>query len=267
MTFERARPIDSLVPMARARRAAPARRAAAAVALACVGAVASMPARAAHPSLTEDTGTQGAGHVELEIGSTFAHGPDGRLRSLEPQLSIGLGERVDAILLPTFVAIDASDNGARGVGATTTDVKWRFAEVDGLDLAVRAGVDWPTGSDALGGARSSLHALLVATRRIGGTALSFNAGLDRQSPALGERRLVARVGLGVVHPVHEAVTLVGDLAVQSNAAVGRTATPLVASAGLIARIAPTTFVDVGYRLALNDAARPHALAAGLTFRW
>jgi len=225
------------------------------------------PAEAAHPSLTEDAGTQGAGHVELEIGAATVRGPAGRITSLEPQLSIGVQERVDAIVLPTFVAIDAGELRVRGAAATTTDVKWRFAELDGLDFAVRAGVDWPTGSDALGGARSSLHALLVATWRVGETTLSFNAGLDRQSPVLGERRHIGRLGMGVVHPVHEALTVVGDLAVQSNDALGRTTMPGVASIGLIARLAPAFSVDVGYRLALNEAARPHALVAGATFRW
>ena len=243
------------------------RRAAAVLAVACFCAAMTAPARAAHPSLTEDAGTQGARRVELEVGTTFAHGPDGRLRSVEPQLSIGVAERVDAIVLPTFVAIDAADLRVRGAGATTTDIKWRFLEVDGLDFALRAGVDWPTGSNALGGDRSSLHALLVATRRIGDSTISFNAGVDRQSPAFGERRLVVRLALGVVHPVHEVLTLVGDLAVQSNPDVAQSTTPGVASVGLIARIAPTTFVDVGYRLALNEVARPHAVVAGITFHW
>jgi len=70
-----------------------------------------------------------------------------------------------------------------------------------------------------------------------------------------------------VHPVHEVLTLVGDLAVQSSPVVGQSSTPSVASVGLIARVAPTTFVDVGYRLALNELARSHAFAAGLTFHW
>lgn len=243
------------------------RRAAAIVALACSCAATTAPSHAAHPSLTEDAGTQGARRVELEVGTTFAHGPDGRLRSVEPQLSIGVTEQLDAIVLPTFVAIDAADLRVRGAGATTTDIKWRFLELEDLDFALRAGVDWPTGSNALGGDRSSLHALLVATRRIGDTTVSFNAGVDRQSPAFGERRLVARLALGIVHPVHEVLTLVGDLAIQSNPAVAQSTAPGVASVGLIARIAPTTFVDVGYRLALNDVARPHAVAAGITFHW
>jgi hypothetical protein len=238
-----------------------------AIVLVVLGAWGIAPAHAAHPSLTEDAGTQGAGHVELEIGAATARGPAGRISSLEPQLSVGVHDRVDAIVLPTFVAVDGADNRVHGLAATTTDIKWRFVELDALDFTIRAGVDWPTGSNTLGGGRSSLHALLVATWRVGDATLSFNAGLDRQSPAVGERRRIGRLAVGVVHPVHEALTVVGDLAVQSNDTVGRATTPGVASIGLIARITPAVNVDVGYRVALNDAARPHAVVAGATFRW
>jgi hypothetical protein len=58
---------------------------------------------AAHPMLTEDTGTQGTGKFELELG--FAQARDGGTNALEfgPQLSYGVQDNVDLIARPTWL--------------------------------------------------------------------------------------------------------------------------------------------------------------------
>lgn len=45
--------------------------------------------RAAHPLISEDTGTQGAGHVELELGVQRSSVAGGHALELDPQLSYG----------------------------------------------------------------------------------------------------------------------------------------------------------------------------------
>lgn len=52
-----------------------------------------MPAHAAHPVPTEDTGMEGTGHFELELG--FADARDGATSAFEfgPQLSYGALEK------------------------------------------------------------------------------------------------------------------------------------------------------------------------------
>jgi outer membrane putative beta-barrel porin/alpha-amylase len=238
-----------------------------ALALAGLLAVAGGAAHAAHPSLTEDTGTQGAGHVEVEFGSSIERLPGSRVTTLDPQVSIGVTDRVDAIVRPTVVWLGGGDDSTRGLAATTSDVKWRFLERDGLNVGLRAGVDWPTGSERLGGDRASVHGVLVVTRSIGDGTASLNFGVARHADAMGERRRVLQIAAGVVYPIAAALTFVADLAVQSNDDAQRATTPAVASVGVIARITPWLDVDVGWRTALNDVARPHALLAGATLRW
>ena len=59
-------------------------------------------ALAAHPLLTEDTGTQGTGHVQLELTHDLSHAKDAasdtRARRINAVLSVGLAENLDVII-------------------------------------------------------------------------------------------------------------------------------------------------------------------------
>jgi hypothetical protein len=236
-------------------------------ALACLLAGVTLAAHAAHPALTEDTGTQGTGRVELELGASVVRPPEGRVTALEPQLSIGVTDHVDAIVRPTLLWSASTDGGTRGAAATTTDIKWRFLDVDGVHVGLRAGIDWPTGSRRLGGDRTSAHALLAVSRSVGDATMSLNVGVERHRAEDGERPLIAALAMGVLYPIGPRVTLVADVGLASNPDASRATTPAVASVGMIARITPWLDVDVGYRGGVNAVARPHAVLAGATLRW
>jgi hypothetical protein len=110
-----------------ARRTSPARALALAVLLG-----APVPARAAHPMLSEDTGTQGKGNVELELGLASSRDGDTRAFEFGPQLSYGVAGSVDLIVRPAWLEVrDTAAAGGRrdtGVGDTALDFKWRFRE-------------------------------------------------------------------------------------------------------------------------------------------
>ena len=79
--------------------------------------------------LTEDTGTQGTGNFELELG--FAQARDGGTRALEfgPQLSYGALYNLDLIVRPTWLYVrgGAADGTTQGFGDTGFDFKWRLS--------------------------------------------------------------------------------------------------------------------------------------------
>jgi hypothetical protein len=128
-----------------------------------------LPVDAAHPLITEDTATQGSGKFELEIGNAWTRdGPD-RSFELGPQLSYGALPHLDLIVRPTWLAQRSSIDGdavdARGAGDTAADIKCQFFQRDKLTLAVRAGINAPTG-DAdrdLGSGKPTYHGPLVAS--------------------------------------------------------------------------------------------------------
>jgi hypothetical protein len=228
---------------------------------------------AAHPSLTEDTGTQGENRFELELA--LEQERDGDARSLEfgPQLSYGLTANLDLILRPTWLDNRASaEEGRRherGIGDTTLDFKWRFLESDAMSFGVRAGVDLPTGSEShgLGSGTPSYHGLLIATFDAAPWSFSVNAGCVYHEPTPEQRRDTWVAAAGAVWVVNEGLKITSDVGVERNADPSRSTTPAVARIGAIYTINQHWDIDVGYQSRLNDAAPRHLFLAGATLRW
>jgi hypothetical protein len=230
------------------------------------------PVHAAHPMLTEDTGTQGAGRFELELGAEWARDGDVRAFQFGPQLSWGVVDSVDLILRPTWSSlrgVDAAGGGReQGIGDTTFDVKWRFLELDALSLGVRAGVDAPTGAVAksLGAGKPSAHAQLIATLDAAPFTFDANANYTR-NPLPDERRDLYGAAAAIVWAASERLRVTAESGAATNPLAGRSTWPAVARFGAIAIVAPWLDVDIGYQTRLNHAAPRTVVLAGATVRW
>src|SRR5215468_4174853 len=115
--------------------------------------------------LSEDTGTQGAGNYELELGSDWSREAGDRNFLFQPQLSWGFSPVLDLIVQPSWVRDQSGTGGEQGPGDTNLDFKWRFYGRAPWSLAVRSGIVVPTAEDGLGLERRSIapHATLVVT--------------------------------------------------------------------------------------------------------
>src|SRR6478752_3328011 len=120
-------------------------------------------ASAGHPMLTEDTGTQGTGNAELELGYSWANDAGNSSFLFQPQLSYGATPTLDLIVQPSWYSNDIGDNRVHGAGDTNLDFKWRFLGHDPYSLAVRAGVTAATSQHDIGlpDGRMSEHVVLV----------------------------------------------------------------------------------------------------------
>lgn len=129
-----------------------------------------LPLFAAHPLITDDTGTQGKGNTQIEL--TVEHGyeqEDGtreNTANTNAVFSYGVRDNVDLILtLPhrriSSEAEDGSRTVNRGQGDVGLDVKWRFYEKENLSLALKPGLTMPTGDETknlgAGRTRQSLY--------------------------------------------------------------------------------------------------------------
>jgi len=227
---------------------------------------------AAHPLISEDTGTQGAGHAELELGASFVLVDGGHVFEFDPQLSYGLRDDFDAIVRPSLFHVNgppADQAGRRGgFGPTALDAKWRIASWDAIFAGTRFGVDLPTSSRGLGPQRAGWHALAMVTYDRSGTLATANLAYTRLSgedPQL--RRNVWRMSAAVVRNVREDLRLLIDLATSRPEERELATWRAVALVGAIARIPPGIDVDVGYQFRLNDAGPSNMWLAGMTLRW
>ena len=178
------------------------RREAAAFALAALAS----PAFAAHPLLTEDTGTQGAGESELELGLAQARGGSTKAFEFGPQFSYGAFDTLDLIARPTWLSVrGAAANGTtQGQGDTGFDVKWRFFQNAPLSFGERAGVAVPTGDfdSGLGTGKTSPHAILISTYAADPWMFAANVAYA-YDPLIGDRRNLWGASAAAVYSLSE----------------------------------------------------------------
>ncbi len=88
-------------------------------------------AQAGPPMVTDDPGTPGDGHIEINIAAIAARTSDGSTYELPlVDVNYGVGDRLQ-LKLETPYEIDTVDGRRGGVGSGLVGVKWRF--VDGGD--------------------------------------------------------------------------------------------------------------------------------------
>ena len=224
--------------------------------------------RAAHPLQTEDTGTQGAGNVEIENGFSRARFDGTTVFTYQPQVSVGLATTVDAIVQPSWVSVHSAAD-ASGLGDTNLDAKWRFLGVDPWSLAVRAGLQVPTSQHGLGLQHGDVseHALLVATWDSAPTTVHANLGLTHNPSAPGARQTIAHVSAAVMQAINERLILTVDGGFGQNPDAGRGGWPGTILAGAIWTARPGLDLDLGYQVSLNAEPVNRQWLAGLTWRF
>ena len=227
-------------------------------------------AHAAHPFVTEDPGTQGAGKLELELGfGAFRGDPDipGRNSIFSPQLSIGITDNVD--LIAQLVRLQQTATAGPtviGQGSTLLDVKWRFKETDEYALGVRAGLDLPTSDDDFGSSQLGAHAIGIVSLTFGDYAVYGNAtyAYTRQPST---RRNLHGFSVALTRPEDRPMRGFIEAATYSNPDPEHTQWPAFARAGVIYTVTGWLDIDAGVQARLNRAAARVGLLLGATMRW
>jgi hypothetical protein len=230
---------------------------------------AAAPSFAAHPMLTEDTGTQGKDRFELELGFERVREGDAHAFEFGPQLSWGVLDNLDLIVRPTWLDLRGSATSARGLGDTALDVKWRFLEDGPWSFGLRAGLDLPTANEGkgLGTGETGYHGVLIATWAIEPLAVSANLGVLHVGNLPLQRRDLALATCSVVWEVREGFKLAAEVNTASNPDPDRSTWPTVARIGVIWSLNKYWDVDAGYQAPLNHAAPDAAILVGATLRW
>jgi hypothetical protein len=230
--------------------------------------LASPAAYAGHPMLSEDTGTQGRGNAELELGYAWSRQDGVSIFLFQPQLSYGLATPFDLIIQPSWTSVDGSLQNERGLGDTNLDFKWRFYGAAPWSVGVRAGLALPTAQHDLGlpDHKVSPHGLLVLTGDFTPFALDANLGYTRAPDIGGARPDLLHFSAALTYEIYQRVFFVLDSAVDSNPDSRSNKPLVVALAGVIYTVRPGLDVDVGYRGGLTAAAPDRQWLLGITVR-
>lgn len=221
-------------------------------------------AQAAHPLITEDTGTQGAGRYQLEV---FAEELEerGTRRDIEVWsgvLSYGVGETADV-----QVGIPVYRDGPDGVGDASLGLKWRFLERNAWSLALKPGITVPTGDerDGRGTGKVTWGSLIIVSYAPGAIAVHAHAGFWRNENKLGERESLRQLAAAATYRIGD-VRFVGEFARETNPAPGGR-TVRYSTIGAIWSMTRDVDLDIGWRNGNGSAPIDEALLIGATVRW
>jgi len=236
-----------------------------------------MAARAAHPLLTEDTGTQGEGNYQLElmVDKTRDRPAGVSVRELQTAavLSYGLRENMDLQFGLPHVRLHVHDAAGRhessGLLDASLDLKWRFFERDALSLAVKPGITLPTGDEdrGFGSGRVTWGSLLVLSYAPGPWTLHSHLGYRRNNNSVGERQDLWHLSVAATYQAAEQFRLVADLSADTDPARGSRGTQRYRILGFIWSPMPSLDIDAGLKHGHGEAATDRAVLFGLTFRW
>lgn len=233
---------------------------------------------AAHPLLTEDTGTQGAGHYQLELthdlGSDRDAGTKTYTRSINAVLTAGLTDNLDIIVALPHERLTERTGAARTTASGFADMeiaaKWRFYEAGALSFALRPGLGLPTGDEdeglSSGHVTPSLFA--VSTYASNPWAFHLHVGYTRNLHlGSNEHSHIYHASVAAEYSVSESLRLVGDASIERN---GERSGHLGVGSmvvGLVVSLAPDLDFDFGYRKSLTKPADDHAWLTGLALRF
>lgn len=236
-----------------------------------------LPAHAAHPLLTEDTGTQGVGRTQLEItydqSTARAAGTRTRGQHINVVLSYGLIDTLDLITrLPYERTTERGATNARVKGYADMEIaaKWRLYDEGPLSIALRPGLRLPTGNEdrGLSSGHGAPSLFAVMTHAADPWALHLHLGYTRNfhdSP--GQRNHIYHASVAAEYSVSESLRLVADASTESNPELADH--PNVGSLvlGVVYSVTPDLDIDLGYRHGLTEPAADHTWLAGLVLRF
>jgi hypothetical protein len=226
-------------------------------------------AHAAHPMISDDTGTQGTGNLELELGNAWTVQGGVGTFLFQPQLSVGASTSVDLIVQPSYLsAVDASGQRQHGTGDTNVDFKWRFYGAAPFSLALRAGLLAPTSQQGLGipHGRAGEHVTLISTLEHEPVTVNVDLGYAHVPPQSGVRTDLYHLSSAGMYAINAKTSLVADLSLDSNPSSGGPGLQTVLLGGLIYTVRPGFDIDAGFRGRLSGNGPPQQYLVGLTFR-
>ncbi|MFZ3103574.1 MAG: transporter [Smithella sp.] len=239
------------------------------------------PSWAAHPLITDDTGTQGKGKFQLELNGQYdwdEEDEDATVKSTGGQasatVSCGVAENVDLVFSMPYVWGKAEVNeiteyDEKGIGDAVLEVKMRLFERNGFSMALKPGISVPTGDDekGLGAGQMGGHLFLIASEELGSWAFHGNLGYIRNENKIDERKDIRHASIAATWEVIKNLKLAANVGVERNTDDDANNDPAFLIGGIIYSINEKIDVDLGAKSGLTEPETDFTLLTGVTFRF
>jgi hypothetical protein len=233
---------------------------------------------AAHPLITDDAGTIGAGKAQLELNGEYEHEQEDGATTDTVQgaasFSYGLNESTDLIVGLPFQHVRRTDNDNttlstdEGFSDTSIDVKWRFYEQDNISLAIKPGLTLPTGNDeaGLGTGKASYRLFSIVSAKRDPWAFHLNLGYIRNENTQDEEKNIWHASIATTYAMSDNLTAVANIGIESNSDELAGTDPAFFLAGLIYALSEKLDLDCGIKYALNGTETDYTVLAGITWK-
>ena len=228
---------------------------------------------AAHPLVSEDTGTQGPGGNQIELNADWARDAGSTTKVAAFTYTRGITENLDLFAnLPRTWGAPAGEQ--TGFNDVSLGAKWRFFEDGGFSLGLKP--EWITPSAdenrGLGNGKSSYAMTLMAQMEIDDVTLLFNVGATRnrfklQSDTDAKRGTVNRSSIAVLYRLPWGTTALADLGQADAEDKSEQSKPKFYVLGLIHPVNKDLDIDVGYKKGINTVETDRQWGVGLTWRF
>lgn len=241
---------------------------------------------AAHPLISDDSGTQGRGKWQVEVlgeydfdsknstdPSEISSTSKDRDAELKSALTYGVTDTTDLIFTVPYQWKRSDNEGnitsGNGFSDLALECKWRFFEKEGLGIALKPGVTFPTGDKDkdLGTGRTGYSLFLLATKELPSSAFTFNLGYKRNENKINEREDIWHVSVSGEYKIMKKLKLAGNIGAEMNTDPDSQTAPAFVLAGFIYSVAESCDFDFGVKVGLNEPETDMAILTGLTFRF
>ena len=226
---------------------------------------------AAHPLITDDTGTQGKGKFQFEVNGEYVNDNGNSVTEIAAIFSAGITDNLDLVVgMPYQFLRTKDEDGDRttenSISDTSIELKWRLYEKEGLSFALKPGVTFPTGKDekGLGDGRASYSLFFITTKEMEPFTLHLNLGYIKNRTELRDIRHYSLAG--EYKPVKD-LRIVANIGGETNADRGSNVHPIFLLGGVIYSFRENIDMDFGIKTGLNKAEADYAVLAGLTYRF
>lgn len=231
---------------------------------------------AAHPLITDDSGTQGQGRYQLELNGEFGKDKEAGAKTetvdIKTIISYGVTENIDLVLTLPYQKIKIKEEewieSSEGVSDIGLELKWRLYEKGGWSLALKPGLTLPTGNEdkGLGTGKVTLSLFFITTYEQSPWAVHFNAGYIRNENIIEERKDIWHLSMACTYEVIEDLKIVGNIGIERNTEKESSTDPAFILVGLIYSLSKDLDIDTGVKVGLNEAETDYSLLAGLAWR-
>jgi hypothetical protein len=234
-------------------------------------------ALAAHPLITDDTGTQGKGKFQLEANYEFSNEDSGGVNEdfhqFQAVLSYGVIDTVDVVAALPYQFIRSTQGGLitdeNGISDLSVEVKWRFFERERLSFAIKPGISFPTGDEdkGLGPGRVGGSIFLIASQELEPWAFHFNVGYGRNENTADERREIWHVSIASEVEVSRWMRVVGNIGMEQNTDKGSDTPAAFLLGGVIVPVNDCFEISLGLKGGLTRPEADISVLSGVTMRF